>query len=92
MTQNSPRFKATHIAKSLKKSQPHDQNVSISVSVPKHGRQESSSKLEGKMTETKEHQAVTAYIIKCGFSADNQHYHPPQRRCFSTGKCPAIRP
>ena len=35
---------------------------------------------------------LTAYIIKCGFGADNQHYHPQQRRFFSTGKCHAIRP
>ena len=81
----------THCQVALKR-QPHNRNLSISVSVPTHDRQESSSKLEGKMTENKEHQAVTAYIIKCGFSTDNQHFHPLQPRCFSTGKCHAIRP
>jgi len=35
--------------------------------------------------------AHTAYITKCGFGADNQHYHPHQTQCFSTGKCHAIR-
>ena len=34
---------------------------------------------------------LTAYIIKCGFGADNQYYHPLQSQCFSTGKYPAIR-
>jgi len=40
-------------------SQRYNQSLSKSMSVPTHGRQERSSKLEGKMTENKEHQAVT---------------------------------
>jgi len=39
------------------------------VSVPTHGRQESSSKLKGKMTKKKEHQAVTSGIFYCRDSA-----------------------
>ena len=40
------------------------------MSVPTHGRQESSSKLEGKMTENKEHQAVTSGIFYCRDSTE----------------------
>lgn len=33
----------------------------------------------------------TAYIINCGLRADNQHYHPHEPWCFSTGKHHTIR-
>lgn len=35
------------------------------------------------MEQIKNNEPLTAYIIKCGFSADNQHYHPQKPRCFS---------
>jgi hypothetical protein len=33
---------------------------------------------------------VTAYVIKCGFGADNQHYHTQKPRCDSTEMYPSI--
>lgn len=73
------------------KARPINQNLSKSMVLPAHEQTENVYQIERKMTENKEHQAVTAYIIKCGFSADNQHYHPHQPWCFSTGKYHAIR-
>jgi len=51
-----------HTLPSRSKSQPHDQNLSKSVSVPTHGRQKRCSKLKEKMTEQKKGQLVTSYI------------------------------
>ena len=33
---------------------------------------------------------VTAYVTKCGFGADNQHYHTQKPRCDSTEMYPSI--
>ena len=51
-----------HTLPSRSKSQPHDQNLLKSVSVPTHGRQESAANFKDKKTDEKERQCTTSYI------------------------------
>ena len=51
-----------HTLPSRSKSQPHDQNLSKSVSVPTHGRQESAANFKDKKTDEKERQCTTRGI------------------------------
>lgn len=43
-------------------------------------------------TDRIERQPVTAYIIKCGFGADNQHYHPQKTLVLFDRKVPRSPP
>ncbi|OFX28328.1 MAG: hypothetical protein A2X08_12665 [Bacteroidetes bacterium GWA2_32_17] len=49
----------------------HDQNQPKSLPTQTHGRQKQGSKLKSKMTENKEHQAVTKAIYNKGFSGNS---------------------
>jgi len=51
-----------HTLTSRSKSQPHDQNLSKSVSVPTHRRQECVAIFKDKKTDGKEHQCTILYI------------------------------
>jgi len=57
-----------HTLPSRSKSQPHDQNLSKSVSVPTHGRQESAANFKDKKTDEKERQCTTRGIKHWGLS------------------------
>ena len=57
-----------HTLPSRSKSQPHDQNLSKSVSVPTHGRQESAANFKDKKTDEKERQRPTRGIKHWGLS------------------------
>ena len=57
-----------HTLPSRSKSQPHDQNLSKSVSVPTHGRQESAANFKDKKTDEKVRQCTTRGIKHWGLS------------------------
>jgi len=67
---HSPRFVFKHIGWSHKMPT-HDQNQPKSLPTQTHGRQKYYSKLKQKMTENKEHQAVTKAICSKGFSGNS---------------------
>jgi hypothetical protein len=52
----------SHTLPSRSKSQPHDQNLPKSVSVPTHGRQESAANFKDNKTDDKERQCTTSVI------------------------------
>jgi len=68
-------------------SRPTSQDLSISVSVPTHGRQKSSSKLIEKKTEMNEHQAVTSCIVHLADSANFKGITSNKQCSGLTGSC-----
>jgi hypothetical protein len=56
-----------HTLPSRSKSQPHDQNLSKSVSVPTHGRQESAANFKDNKTDENERQCTTKCKCHKGF-------------------------
>jgi hypothetical protein len=77
----------SHTLPSRSKSQPHDQNLSKSVSVPTHGRPESAANLKPKKTDDKERQCTTSYIKYLAVSELSSIPARIKSTCNLTGKC-----
>ncbi len=76
-----------HTLPSRSKSQPHDQNLSKSVSVPTHGRQESAANFKDKKTDEKERQCTTSYIKHLAVSGLSKVSARIKSSCNLTGMC-----
>ncbi len=76
-----------HTLPSRSKSQPHGQNLSKSVSVPTHGRQESAANLKDNKTDDKERQCTTSYIKHLAVSGLSSIPTRIKSTCNLTGKC-----
>lgn len=79
-----------HTLPSRSKSQPHYQNLSKSVSVPTHGRQESATNFKDNKTDENERQCTTRGIVNKGFSGFPGVVTRIKLCCNLTGKKPAI--
>ncbi len=76
-----------HTLPSRSKSQPHDQNLLKSVSVPTHGRQESAANFKDKKTDEKERQCTTSYIKHLAVSEISSVSARIKGTCSLTGMC-----
>ena len=76
-----------HTLPSRSKSQPHVLNLSKSVSVPTHGRQESAANFKDINTDDKERQCTTSYIKHLAISGLSSVSARIKGICNLTGKC-----
>ncbi|KAF5052406.1 hypothetical protein DSECCO2_409130 [anaerobic digester metagenome] len=76
-----------HTLPSRSKSQPHDQNLSKSASVPTHSRHESAANFKDNKTDDKERQCTTSYIKHLAVSGLSSISARIKSSCNLTEKC-----